>query len=68
MEDHAGSAPNIADFVVHKVLDTFEYSDRGAVVTVVDPQGARIRLHVSIATGELLCEHIAEALEQRYGK
>ncbi|MBZ9860211.1 hypothetical protein [Mesorhizobium sp. CA12] len=68
MENHAGSAPNVADFVIHKVLDTFEYSDRGAVVTMVDPQGARIRLHVTIVTGELLCEHIAEALEQRYGK
>ncbi|TPI32712.1 hypothetical protein FJW07_20185 [Mesorhizobium sp. B3-1-9] len=68
MEDRAGSLPNVADFVIHKVLDTFEYSDRGAVITMVDPQGARIRLHVNIVTGELLCEHIAEALEQRYGK
>ncbi|MBZ9815252.1 hypothetical protein [Mesorhizobium sp. CA7] len=68
MEDPAGSAPNIAEFVIHKVLDTFEYSDRGAVVTMVDPQGACIRLHVTIVTGDLLCEHIAEALEQRYGK
>ncbi|TPI63379.1 hypothetical protein FJ420_13010 [Mesorhizobium sp. B3-1-3] len=68
MEDRAGSLPNVADFVIHKVLDTLEYSDRGAVITMVDPQGARIRLHVTIVTGELLCEHIAEALEQRYGK
>ncbi|CDX52115.1 hypothetical protein LCM4577_23535 [Mesorhizobium sp. LCM 4577] len=68
MEDQAGSVPNKADFFVHNVLDTFEYSDRGAVVTVIDQQGACIRLHVTIATGELLCEHIADALEQRYGK
>ncbi|MBZ9683891.1 MULTISPECIES: hypothetical protein [unclassified Mesorhizobium] len=68
MEDHAGAEPNVADFVIHKVLDTFEYSDRGAVVTMVDPQGARMRLHVTIVSGELLCEQIAEALEQRYGE
>ncbi|MBZ9860337.1 MULTISPECIES: hypothetical protein [unclassified Mesorhizobium] len=37
MEDHAGSAPNVADFVIHKILDTFEYSERGAVITMVDP-------------------------------
>ncbi|TPI10432.1 hypothetical protein FJW06_22930 [Mesorhizobium sp. B4-1-3] len=35
---------------------------------MIDPQRARIRLHVTIATRELQCEHVADALEQRYGK
>jgi hypothetical protein len=35
---------------------------------MVDPQGAHLRLHITMVTGEMLCEHIAEALEQRYGQ
>jgi hypothetical protein len=66
--DHTGSARNAADFVIHNVLDTVQYSDRGVVVTMVDPQGARLRLHITMVTGEMLCEHIADALEQRYGQ
>jgi hypothetical protein len=68
VEDATGSISNSADFIVHNVLGTFEYSDYGAVVTVVDPRGTRIRLHVTVATAEMLCEHIAEALEKRYGQ
>jgi hypothetical protein len=56
------------DFVVADVLDLTEYSDRAIVTTVVDRQGARIRLHLTTATAELLCERIANTLERRYGK
>lgn len=68
MGNHTGMSSNVADFVVYKVLDAFEYTDRGAIVTMVDSQGRSVRLHITTITGELLCEHIAEALEQRYGK
>lgn len=37
-------------------------------MTLVDAQGSRLRLHLTAATGELLCERFANALEARYGK
>jgi hypothetical protein len=66
--DHTGSVGDTADFVLRDVLDTFEFSDSGAVVTIVDSRGTRLRLHVTATTAERLCEHIAEALERRYGR
>lgn len=58
----------IQDFVVTDVLEETGYSDRGIVMTLVDAQGSRLRLHLTAATGELLCERFANALEARYGK
>lgn len=55
------------DFIIHDVLEFAEYTDHGAAVTLVDPEGRRLRLHVGVAMGELLCERIANALEHRYG-
>jgi hypothetical protein len=60
----AGEAP---DFIVKDVLDLADYTDVGVVVTLVNTQGSRIRLHLEIGMGELLCERIASALECRYG-
>jgi EAL domain-containing protein (putative c-di-GMP-specific phosphodiesterase class I) len=56
------------DFIVHDVLDLAEYTDLGVVVTLVDAQAGRVRLHLKIGMGELLCERIANALECRYGE
>ncbi|WP_095204562.1 hypothetical protein [Mesorhizobium carmichaelinearum] len=58
----------IQDFILHDVHDLDEYSDRGIVATLVDPDGVRLRLHLTVVTSELLCERIADALERRYGK
>jgi hypothetical protein len=57
----------IPDFIVTDVLELADYTDHGVVDTVVDVQGGRLRLHLEVSTGELLCERIATALECRYG-
>jgi hypothetical protein len=57
----------IPDFVVSDVAEEAEYSDQRIVVTLIDPQGRHLRLHLTLATGELLCERFADALENRYG-
>lgn len=57
----------VQDSVLKDVLELSAYSEYGAVVTIVDVAGRRLRLHVSIIRGELLCERIADALECRYG-
>lgn len=59
---------DIVDFVVRDVLESADYTDWGVALTLVDSEGKAIRLHLKIATGELLCERIAQALECRYGK
>ncbi|TPI35528.1 hypothetical protein FJ414_17735 [Mesorhizobium sp. B3-1-6] len=66
-EDQMNDPPEVQDFVVEDVLELTDYSEYGAVVTIVDVGGRRVRLHVSIIRGELLCERIADALECRYG-
>ncbi|WP_136617758.1 MULTISPECIES: hypothetical protein [Mesorhizobium] len=65
ISEAAGEAP---DFIVNDVLNVAEYTDLGVVVTLVDAQGSRVRLHLKIGMGELLCERIANALECRYGE
>lgn len=62
------SKREIPDFILNDVLDLAEYSDRGIVTTLVDTHGVRLRLHLTAATSELLCERIAYALERRYGE
>ncbi|MCA0049368.1 hypothetical protein LB577_20875 [Mesorhizobium sp. B283B1A] len=57
-----------ADFVVNDVLDQSGQSDSGIFVELVDPERGRVRLHLTTATAELLCERIADALERRYGE
>jgi hypothetical protein len=57
----------IPDFVVSDVVEEAEYSDQSIIVTLIDPQGRLLRLHLTAATGELLCERFANALEDRYG-
>ncbi|MEI9412804.1 hypothetical protein [Mesorhizobium salmacidum] len=61
-------AREIQDFVVTDVPQEAGYSDRGIVITLVNIQGSRLRLHLTAAIGELLCERFANALEERYGK
>lgn len=56
------------DFFVSDVGCLADYSDRGICVTLRDPEGAKIRLHLNAETSELLCTRIADALECRYGK
>lgn len=68
MNDNTETAGEAPDFIVHDVLDIAEYTDLGVVVTLVDAQGGRVRLHLKIGMGELLCERIANALECRYGE
>lgn len=68
MDVPTGGTKDTPDFVIHNVLDLAEYTDRGVILTVVDAEGSRIRLHLEIGTAELLCERIADALECRYGK
>ena len=60
----AGETP---DFIIHDVLEPTDYTDHGVAVTLVDAVGKRLRLHLGISMGELLCERIASALECRYG-
>jgi hypothetical protein len=67
VNDPLDTTDEIPDFLVNDVLDLAEYTDHGVVVTVMDAQGSRLRLHLTIVTGELLCERIASALERRYG-
>ncbi|MCA0030909.1 hypothetical protein [Mesorhizobium sp. B263B2A] len=55
------------DFVVKDVLDQPGQSDSGIFVELVDPERGHVRLHLTTATAELLCERIADALERRYG-
>jgi hypothetical protein len=56
------------DFIVTGVLDLTDYSDRRVIVTLVNEQLTHIRLHVTPAMAELLCERMAIALESRYGE
>ena len=56
------------DFIVSEVGSLADYSDRGICVTVLDPEGAKIRLHLNVEISELLCAKIADALECRYGE
>lgn len=58
----------VPDFVVSDVAEQAEYSDQRITVTLVDPQGRHLRLHLTAATGELLCERFANALDNRYGQ
>ncbi len=67
MRDSHRRTDETPDFIVYNVLELAEYSDHGAAVTVVDAEGRRLRLHLGISMGELLCERIANALELRYG-
>ncbi|MER8753867.1 hypothetical protein NKH57_32580 [Mesorhizobium sp. M1050] len=60
-------ADETQDFILRDVLDLAGYSDHGVVITMIDAEGTRLRLHLEISTGELLCERIASALEGRYG-
>ena len=55
------------DFIVSEVGRLADYSDRGICVTLLDPGGDQIRLHLNAETSELLCAQIADALECRYG-
>ncbi|WP_292156344.1 hypothetical protein [Mesorhizobium sp.] len=57
---------HIPDFIIEDVLDLAEFSDRGIITTLVDTNGVRLRLHLTVLTSELLCERIADALERRY--
>ena len=68
MDDPSETAGEGPDFIVSDVLDVAEYTDLGIVVTLVDAQAGRLRLHLKIGMGELLCARIADALECRYGK
>lgn len=68
MNDTSDTAGEASDFIVNDVLELAEYTDLGVVVTLVDPQGRRVRLHLRIGMGELLCERIANALECRYSE
>jgi hypothetical protein len=63
---HPEMSSETPDVIVNDVLDLAEYTDRGVVITLRAP-GGRVRLHLTTATGELLCERIADALECRYG-
>lgn len=56
----------VPDFIIEDVLDLAEFSDRGIITTLVDTNGVRLRLHLTVLTSELLCERIADALERRY--
>lgn len=67
MKDLQRTTDQTPDFIVHDVLELAEYTDHGAAITIVDANGGRLRLHIGIVTGELLCERIANALERRYG-
>jgi hypothetical protein len=68
VNDPRAAAHETPDFMVIDALDLADYTDRGVVITLVNAQGDRLRLHVDIRTGELLCERIAHALECRYGR
>ncbi|MFC3323641.1 hypothetical protein [Mesorhizobium cantuariense] len=68
MENDPERSREIQDFILDEVSEQAGYSDRRIVITLVDAQGIRLRLHVTAVTGELLCERIADALEYRYGK
>ncbi len=66
MSDSQRTTDETPDVIVHDVLELAEYSDHRAAVTVVDAEVRRLRLHLGIVMGELLCERIANALELRY--
>lgn len=68
VNDLIETASERTDFIVNDVLDLAEYTDLGVVVTLVDVQAGRLRLHLRIGMGELLCSRIADALECRYGE
>jgi hypothetical protein len=61
------TARDAHDFLVQDVPDIREYTDDGVIITLADARGSRVRLHLKIGMGELLCERIATALECRYG-
>lgn len=60
--------PNEAphDFKLAAVDPGADYTDEGISITLVDVREGRMRLHLTVSTGELLCERIATALERRF--
>ena len=67
MRNSRHTTDDAPDFIIRDVLELAEYTDHGAAVMIVDAEGRRLRLHLGINMGELLCERIASALERRYG-
>jgi hypothetical protein len=67
-EEGMTDQPTARDFLVQDVPDIREYTDDRVLITLADASGNRVRLHLEIGMGELLCERIATALECRFGK
>ena len=64
MHSEPDEAPH--NFRLSDVEPDADHTDEGIAITLVDVCGGRVRLHLNVETGELLCERIAAALECRF--